>query len=63
MAGRERFLSKVVVRNLPIGLDEAAFKALVGESLLQNVDYFYYVPGKLKYASYLAFRSPCLHYS
>jgi hypothetical protein len=48
MTTRTRFLSKVIVRNLPLGLDEGAFRALVGEKVLENVDYFYYVQGKAK---------------
>lgn len=51
MSTRDRFLSKIVVRNLPLGLDEAGFKALVGENVFQNVDFFYYVPGKARYVN------------
>lgn len=46
---RERFTSKVVVRNLPIGLDEAAFRELIGTEVASACDYIYYVPGRSKY--------------
>lgn len=49
MANRERFLSKVIVRNLPLSLDEAAFKQIIGESTCASIDLFYYVQGKAKY--------------
>lgn len=45
-----RFLSKVIVRNLPVNLDEAAFRELAGDISLRATDYFYYVPGKIRYA-------------
>jgi hypothetical protein len=61
---KEKALPKVVVRMLPANLTEDAFWKLIEERVKDQVDFWYYVPGKLtqrKYVTsraYLNFKNP-----
>jgi regulator of nonsense transcripts 3 len=59
----QRPRTKVVVRHLPAGLTQEAFRSAI-EPFFSNVEYFYFSPGKVKIkgtrpaVAWLAFKEP-----